>query len=45
MASLYLIKKVYPHACLIDLPPNIKIFPIFYNSLLQLYKQVIGLLG
>ena len=45
IAGLYLIKKVYLRAYLIDLPPNIKIFPIFYNSLLRLYKRAIGLLG
>jgi len=34
MAGPYLIKKVYPRVCLVDLPPNIKIFPVFHNSLL-----------
>ena len=45
MASPYLIKKVYPHACLVDLPPNMKIFPVFHNSLLQPYKRATGLPG
>ena len=45
MAGPYLIKKVYPRACLVDLPPNIKIFPVFHNSLLQPHKRAIGLPG
>jgi hypothetical protein len=29
MSGPFLVKKVYPRACLIDLPPNIKVFPVF----------------
>jgi RNase H-like domain found in reverse transcriptase/Reverse transcriptase (RNA-dependent DNA polymerase)/Integrase zinc binding domain len=45
MAGPYPIKKVYPRACLVDLPPNMKIFPVFHNSLLRPHKQATGLPG
>ena len=45
MAGPYLIKKVYLHACLVDLPLNMKIFPVLHNSLLRPHKRAIGLLG
>jgi hypothetical protein len=31
--------------CLIDLPPNIKVFPVFHNSLLRPCKRAVGLPG
>jgi hypothetical protein len=45
MSGPFLVKKVYPRACLIDLPPNIKVFPVFHNSLLRPCKRAVGLPG
>jgi hypothetical protein len=45
MTGPYPIKKVYPRACLVDLPPNMKIFPVFHNSLLRPHKRATGLPG
>jgi hypothetical protein len=45
MAGPYPIKKVYPRACLVDLPPDMKIFPVFHNSLLRPNKRATGLPG
>ena len=35
MAGPYPILKVYKRACLVDLPPHMKIFPVFHTSLLK----------
>lgn len=45
LAGPYPVKKAYPRACLLDLPPNMKIFPVFHNSLLRPHKQAAGLPG
>jgi hypothetical protein len=33
-AGPYTVQAVYPRACLVNLPANMKIFPVFHNSLL-----------
>jgi hypothetical protein len=43
--SPYTILKVYKQSCLINLPPIMKIFPVFHNSLLQAYIFAKGLPG
>jgi hypothetical protein len=45
MIGPYRVKKAYPRACLVDLPANIKIFPVFHNSLLRPHTQTTGLPG
>ena len=45
MIGPYLIKKAYPRACLVDLPPNMKIFPVFHNSLLRPRNRTAGFPG
>ncbi|KAF2196470.1 hypothetical protein GQ43DRAFT_338270, partial [Delitschia confertaspora ATCC 74209] len=45
VAGLYKVLKVYLRACLIELPANIKNFPIFHNSLLRPHSEARGLLG
>jgi len=41
----YTILKVYKRSCLINLPPTMKIFPVFHNSLLRAYTSAKGLPG
>ena len=44
-AGPYTIQAVYPRACLVDLPVNMKIFPVFHNSLLRPKHEDSGLPG
>ena len=37
--------KIYPRACLVQLPEGTKIFPVFHHSLLKLKDPSIGLPG
>lgn len=39
------IRVVYPRACLVDLPADMKIFPVFHTSLLRPRNDSPGLLG
>jgi hypothetical protein len=41
----YPIRAVYPRACLIELPTNMKIFPVFHNSLLRPKSESDGVPG
>lgn len=41
----YPIQAVYPRACLVKLPTDMKIFPVFHNSLLRPKSESDGLLG
>ena len=34
---------MYPYACLVQLPKEIKVFPVFYNSLLRASPKTEGL--
>jgi hypothetical protein len=45
MAGPYKVLKVYPRACLLELPAETKIFPVFHNSLLRPHSEAIGLQG
>ena len=44
-AGPYQILKVYPRACLLDLPEGMRIFPVFHNSLLRPKPETEGLPG
>jgi hypothetical protein len=44
-AGPYPIQAVYPRACLVKLPPGMKIFPVFHNSLLRPKSDSNGLPG
>jgi hypothetical protein len=44
-AGPYEIEAVYPQACCVRLPTGVRIFPVFYNSLLQLHSPGAGLRG
>ena len=41
----YPIRADYPRACLIELPTNMKIFPVFHNSLLRPKSESDGVPG
>jgi hypothetical protein len=43
--GLYPVTIVYPRACVMKLPNSMRIFPVFYNSLLRLAKLQLALLG
>ena len=45
VAGPFKILKVYPRACLVELPPSMKIFPVFHFSLLRPYTNARGLPG
>ena len=45
MAGPFTITKVYPRACLLELPASMKIFPVFHNSLLKPHNGSRGLAG
>jgi hypothetical protein len=45
MAGPYKVLKVYDRACALELPPSMKIFPVFHNSLLRLRNPSRGLSG
>jgi hypothetical protein len=44
-AGPYLVQAIYPRACLINLPPGMKIFLVFHNSLLRPGSDSNGLPG
>ena len=41
----YKVKKVYKRACLVELPPDTRIFPVFHTSLLRPQHASPGLPG
>ena len=45
MAGPFKVLKAYDRACLLELPPNMKVFPVFHNSLLHLKSSSRGLHG
>ncbi|EFQ93460.1 hypothetical protein PTT_09178, partial [Pyrenophora teres f. teres 0-1] len=45
VAGPFKILKVYPRACLVELPSTMKIFPVFHYSLLRPYTDARGLPG
>ena len=44
-AGTFPILKVYRRACLVQLPDNLKIFPVFHNSLIRAHHDSHGLPG
>jgi RNase H-like domain found in reverse transcriptase/Reverse transcriptase (RNA-dependent DNA polymerase)/Integrase zinc binding domain len=44
-AGPFLITAVYPRACALKLPKDMKLFPVFHNSLLQPHNEETGLPG
>jgi hypothetical protein len=45
LAGPHKITKVYPRACAVELPPSMRIFPVFHNSLLRAKPPGNGLPG
>ena len=44
-AGPYVVTAVYPRACALKLPEDIRIFPVFHTSLLQPHNEETGLRG
>jgi len=44
-AGPFPVQKVYKRACLLTLPSDVRIFPVFHTSLLRLHSAALGLPG
>jgi hypothetical protein len=45
LAGPFKVLKAYNRSCLLELPPTMKVFPVFHNSLLRLKNPSLGLVG